>query len=337
MRGIYITEPRNVTVKELDEPNYKACHAIIEVKSVGICGSDVSTFAGTNQNANYPMVMGHEIAGIVLEVDKNDSGIQNGDRVALEPYFYCGICYPCGLGNYNNCENMNVLGVRMDGGMCERISHPTSYLHKIPEDLSWENAAMIEPLSIAMHALNRTNVLPAEHVLILGAGPIGILCALACKAIGAVPILTDIVQERLERAQLAGIKNVINTSMDDASEIISGLTQGRMANVAIDCSGSESAINMSFELVANSGRIGLVGWAKGMIQMNQPRILRKELTVLGMRNSKNAFPKCIEMLKSGDVDMSSIISVRNSFEDLILGFQDLLDNPDKYIKILGVF
>ncbi|RGY97489.1 zinc-binding alcohol dehydrogenase family protein [Clostridium sp. AM58-1XD] len=337
MKGIYIEEPGKIEIKEIEEPQAKAGEALIEIKSVGICGSDVTALKGANPTMTYPRIMGHEAAGVIKEIGENAKGLKAGDKVALEPYFYCGECYACRKGIFNNCENLNVLGVRMEGAMAERVSHPVKYLHKLPDDMTWEEAAAVEPLSISLHGVHRTNVRGGEFVAIFGAGTIGLLAALCCKAYGAKPILMDVMDERLAFARKQGVEYTINPAKEDAIEAIRNLTGGDMAPVVLECSGSQKAINDAMEVVSNSGRIGLVGWAKGVIDFNQPRVLRKELNIFGSRCSYNEFPECIDMIYNKRVDVMPLIDVRNSIEDTMQGFKDLMAAPEKYLKIVGVF
>jgi 2-desacetyl-2-hydroxyethyl bacteriochlorophyllide A dehydrogenase len=336
MKGICITKPGEIELKELAVPAISDGNAIIKVKSLGICGSDVNAYKGGNPTMIFPRVMGHELAGEVIEIGENTKGIKAGDHVSLEPYFYCGECYACRKGIFNNCENLNVLGVRMEGGMVEVISHPIKYLHKLPADMTWENAAMIEPLSISLHGVHRTKVTGGEFVAVIGAGPIGMLAALVCNAYGAKPIIIDVVDERLEFAKKQGIKYTINPMKQDSIEVVKELSGGDMAPVVLECSGSQSGINNALELASNSGRIGLVGWAKGKIEFNQPRVLRKELNIMGSRCSYNEFPECIDMIYNKRVNVMPLVTVRHSLEETMQGFKDLATEPEKYMKIVGV-
>jgi 2-desacetyl-2-hydroxyethyl bacteriochlorophyllide A dehydrogenase len=337
MRAIYIEKPGNIMIREFAIPECGQDNALIRVKSVGICGSDITAYKGINPTMTYPRIMGHEVAGEIVDIGTNSFDFHTGDRVSLEPYFYCGRCYPCRKGLFNNCEHMNVLGVRMDGGMAEYVVHPVKYLHHLPNQMSWEQAAMIEPLSISLHAFHRSSIYGGEFVAIIGAGTIGLLAALICKAYGAKPILMDIINTRLDFAKKAGIEHVINTTTQDFLDFIVDITNGEMCPVVLECSGAQDGINNTLEIVSNSGRICLVGWAKGMIQFNQPRILRKELNIFGSRNSYNEFPECITLINSKQVNVIDLIDLRYSLEEILQGFKDLAEMPGKYLKIVGMF
>lgn len=336
MKAIHIATPGKIEIRDIPEPTLSPGNALIQVRAMGICGSDLTAYAGTNPTIEYPLVMGHELAGTIVRVEDNSVGLKAGDHVVVEPYFHCGKCYPCRLGLFNNCENMNVLGVRMDGGMAERISHPLRYLYRIPNDLSWEKAAMVEPLSIAVHSLRRARAERGETVVISGAGTIGLLAALTAKAKGCTPILLDVLASRLEFARKMGVEKTLNPLTDDSVARVREWTGGDMAPVVLECSGSEMAINNALELAANAGRICLVGWAKGKISWNQPRLIRKELNIFGSRNSLAAFPECIELIHSGAVDVAPMITLRHSLEELMQGFDTLRAEPEKYLKMIAV-
>lgn len=336
MRGIFISEPLKIELRELEEPRLTPGNAIIAVKSVGICGSDVTAYKGINPTMILPRLMGHELAGEILQIGENAQGLVPCDHVVLEPYFYCGHCYPCRKGLFNNCVDMNVLGVRMEGGMVEVISHPVSYLHKLPDSIPWEEAAVVEPLSIAVHATHRVALRGGEFAAISGAGTIGLLAALVCKAYGAKPILMDVLTSRLNFAKEMGIEYVIDLAKEDSIERVEKWTNGEMAPVVLECSGAQAAINNALELAANSGRICLVGWAKGAIEFNQPRLLRKELNLFGSRNSLNAFPECIDLIARKAVDVRPLLTIRHTLDEVMQGFIDLAQEPEKYLKIIGL-
>lgn len=335
MKAIRLSGPGEIELADVEMPALRQGNAVIKVMAAGICGSDISAYKGTNPTIEYPLIMGHELAGIIMEATENEAGLKKGDHVVLEPYFYCGSCYACRNGMYNNCVSMNVLGVRMDGGMKEYISHPVAYLHKLPEDMPWELAAMIEPLSIAVHANHRAKVRENEYVAVFGAGTIGLLAALVAKSYGAMPILMDIVQERLEFAQAMGIQHVVNVR-DNVEAKINELTKGDRCPVVLECSGSEQAVNMALEVASNSGRIAYVGLAKAPITFNQPRVTRKELNFYGCRNSCNAFPECIELLSKDRIDVTPMVTLRHGLGELMQGFDDLIKAPEKYLKIIAL-
>ncbi len=214
MKAINLSEPWKIAVKELEKPVPKEGEALIRVISAGICGSDIGAFRGTNNLVSYPRIIGHELAGIIEQVpEDNPKGFKVGDKVIVDPYLYCGHCYPCSIGRTNCCTSLHVLGVHVDGGMAEYFCHPADMLVKMPEDMTWTDAAMAEPLTISLHGIHRGGLKAGEYCVIIGAGPIGLLAGMIAQAYGAHAIMLDLVQERLDFAKGLGIEYVINLPM----------------------------------------------------------------------------------------------------------------------------
>ena len=201
MQAILINAPKDISMKEVRKPKRKENEVLIKVRGMGICGSDIAAYKGINPLVTYPRIIGHEIAGEVLEAPEGETEIMPGDRVVIEPCVYCGKCYPCMNKKTNCCENLTVRGVHIDGGMSEFCFHPRHLVHKVPDTVSWKHLAMVEPLTISIHAVKRARLAKGEHLVVTGAGPIGLLAALYALVIGAVPILVDPIDERLAFAR----------------------------------------------------------------------------------------------------------------------------------------
>ena len=236
MKAILINAPKDISIKEVSDPERKENEVLIKVRGMGICGSDIAAFKGINPLVTYPRIIGHEIAGDVLEAPRGETKIMPGDRVVIEPCVYCGKCYPCMNQRTNCCENLAVRGVHIDGGMSEFCFHPHHLIHKVPANVSWKHLAMVEPLTISIHAVKRARLAKGEHVVVTGSGPIGLLAALYALVIGAVPIIVDPIDERLALARLLGIPHGINPLKESAVERIKEITGGRMAEAVIEAS-----------------------------------------------------------------------------------------------------
>jgi L-gulonate 5-dehydrogenase len=336
MRSIYLKTPGEIGIKEALEPIRKQNEALIKVKSIGICGSDVGAYRGTNPLVSYPRIIGHEIAGEVVEIEKNSNDIKVGDRVIIDPYIYCGNCYPCSLGRTNCCEDLKVLGVHIDGGMTELFAHPSELLHKIPDNIPWEQVPVAEPLTIALHAIHRLNVKEGEHVAIIGAGPIGLLAALVALAYNATPILIDIVDERLKFANGLGIKHTVNPIKGDAVKIIKEITNARMAEAVIEASGSNIAIRNSIDYVAYAGRVAFTGWPKEDTMLPTGLFTKKEIDIRGSRTSAGEFEEALKLISEGTIDVTPIISKVVSLKDIPDAVKDLSEYPERYLKINAV-
>ena len=205
MRTLSIFEPGKLVMEDLPRPVLTEGNAIVKMEMCGICGSDVTAFSGKNPTMRYPIHgMGHEGVGVVVEVGENDQGLKVGDRVALEPYVPDFTCHMCKVGRFNNCANLHVCGVHKDGMMTEYFSHPIRLCYKLPDELDFLRAALVEPLTIGLHGATRARVTAGDKVVVFGAGTIGLMAAFACLSYGAEPFLVDVVQERLDFARVSG-------------------------------------------------------------------------------------------------------------------------------------
>lgn len=334
MRAVKFPEPWKVECIDIPEPVAKEGEALIKVRSAGICGSDIGAFRGTNPLVSYPRVIGHEVAGEILSIPAdNPRGLKVGDHVIVDPYLYCGECYPCSIGRTNCCTSLHVLGVHVEGGMCETFAHPADMLWKLPDDMPWDIAPMAEPLTIALHGIHRGGLKAGEHVAIIGAGPIGLLAAMSAIAYGAEPILIDLVDERLERAKELGVKYVINSGKEDLVAKVAEYTDGRMAELVMECSGANPAVRSTLDIVANAGRITLTGWPKKETPLPTDAITRKEVDIRGARTSAREFEEAIELIHSGKVNVRALLTKVVSIADAPAAIMDIEKNPGNYMKV----
>ncbi|KYZ75984.1 alcohol dehydrogenase [Anaerosporomusa subterranea] len=337
MKAICLQSPGDIRVAQIPDPEQKQDRIIIKAKSVGICGSDIGAYRGVNPLVSYPRIIGHEIAGEVVGIPADEKTFSVGDRVILEPYVYCGHCYPCSIGHTNCCENLTVLGVHIDGGMSEYFSHPRQLIHKVPDNIPWAHVPMAEPLGISMHAVNRPQLQQGEHVVITGSGPIGLLAAQMALTMGAIPIMVDLVEERLAFARSLGVEHTVNLAAVDAVEAIKQITGGRMAEVVVEASGSEKAIRSAIDYVSYAGRISLVGWPKNEVALPTALFTKKELTIVGSRNAVGTFPACLQLIADKKVNVEPIITKVVSFDEIPAAVKELSEHPEKYLKVIGMF
>ena len=253
MKSVCLKSPGDILLIDIPSQRRGQDEVLIKVRSAGICGSDIGAYKGVNPLVSYPRIIGHEIAGEVVEVDDDEKTFKVGDRVILEPYVYCGQCYPCSIGHTNCCENLTVRGVHIEGGMAEYVSHPRHLLHKVPDSIPWHLVPMAEPLVIGMHAVKQGETKAGQHVVITGAGQIGLLAAQYALTLGAIPIVVDPVDERLALARSLGVVHTLNPVSGDAVAGILSITQGRMAEVVIECSGAAPAIRGAVDYVSYAG------------------------------------------------------------------------------------
>ncbi len=333
MKAVNLEAPYTIGLKDIPEPKRKAGEALLKIKSAGICGSDIGAYRGTNTLVSYPRIIGHELAGEIVEIDDNPRGLKTGDKVIVDPYLYCGTCYPCSIGRTNCCENLKVLGVHVDGGMAEYITHPATMLVKVPDSLPWELIPMAEPLTIALHAIHRTKLTAGEHVAINGAGAIGLLIAQGALAYGAIPILIDMVEERLDFARSLGVQHTIQLNKQDLLSTLKTITNGRMAEVVVEASGANSAIRNTLDMVSFAGRIALTGWPKNQTELPTDIITRKEIDIRGSRTSVGEFEEALNLMVTSRVDARKILSKVVSLLEIPDMVREQSEFPGKYLKI----
>ena len=337
MKSVCLKQPGEISLVDIPRTERSEGEILIKVRSAGICGSDIGAYKGVNPLVSYPRIIGHEIAGEVVEVPDDEVGLMPGDRVILEPYVYCGHCYPCSIGHTNCCENLTVRGVHIEGGMAEYVSHPRHLLHKVPDSIPWNLVPMAEPLVISMHAVRQSETKAGEHVVIFGAGQIGLLAAQYALTLGAIPIIVDPVDERLALARSLGITHTINPVSSDALEAIKAITKGRMAEVVIEASGAAPAIRNAIDYVSYAGRISLVGWPKNDIALPTALITKKDLTIRGSRNSVGQFPESLRLIAEGKINVAALLTKSVSIDDTPATVVDIAEHPERYLKVTCLF
>lgn len=335
MKAINLEKPGEVSCVELDKPVPGKGEALIRIVTAGICGSDIGAYRGKNTLVSYPRIIGHELAGIVEEIpEDNAKGLKVGDKVIVDPYLYCGSCYPCSIGRTNCCNDLKVLGVHIDGGMAEYYCHPADMLVKMPEDMDWVDAAMAEPLTISLHGVHRGGLKAGEYCAIIGAGPIGLLAGMVAQAYGAHAILLDLVQERLEFAKELGIEYVINSGKEDAVQSVKEITGGVMAQQVMECSGANAAIRMSLDLVSHAGRVTLTGWPPHETPIPTDIITRKEIDIRGARTSAGEFEEAIDLIYNKKVDTRKLLTKTVTLDEAAQAVRDIEQNPADYMKVV---
>lgn len=334
MKNIVLDEPGRFLLKETDSVGQPmANEAVVRVRRVGICGTDLHAFKGEQPFFNYPRVLGHEIGVEVVAVGANHDGLRIGDRCAVEPYLNCGTCIACRKGKTNCCERLQVLGVHTDGGLCELLTVPMNKLHK-SAILSLDQLALVEPLCIGAHAVARAQIEAGEKVLVVGAGPIGLAVIQAAELSGAQVFVTDINEERLHFAQTHfSVAGAIQTT-DRIVEQIKEINDGDLPTLVFDATGNQQAMNASFQLPANGGRLVFVGLIQGSLTIYDPEAHRRELTVLFSRNATGTdFKHVIRLLEEGAIHIDPWITHRVAFGEEVIGqFPLWLSPQSKFIK-----
>ncbi len=332
MKYIVCEKPGEFFLKEKAEPVRNIGEAILRVKKVGICGTDLHAYAGNQAFFTYPRILGHELATEVVEVEDNPQGIKPGDNVVVMPYVSCKECIACRNGKTNCCTNLKVLGVHTDGGMQERISVPVDLL--IPaQQLNDDQMAIVEPLAIGAHAIRRANLKPGETIVVVGCGPIGIGIMKLAQIAGAKVIAIDMNQQRLDYAKNdIGVDYVV-LGGQDAVEKVSEITGGDLATAVFDATGHKGALESGPDYMSHGGRYILVGLSKGELVFTHPKIHAKETTIICSRNATlEDFEHVISILKQGKFPIDSFITHNVAFTDMISNFDAWLDPANGVIK-----
>ena len=340
MKAVQITEKKKIEIIDVPEPGLKSNCALIEIKAMGIYGSDIHAFTGKSKNVVYPDRIGHEAAGIVLKIAegaKNPNNIKVGDMVVINPYISCGNCYPCSTGKTNCCSKLKCIGVQSPGAMCEKFVHPLELLIKVPESIDLETCAIIEPAVIALHALNNLKMKPGEHVVITRGGCIGMLISILANAKGGIPILIDAHKDRLDLAKKFGVKHLINSKEVNPAEEIKKITNGRMAECVCEVAGKPEEVRNTLNYVATTGRIALTGWVFEDVPFPTGLLTYKELTVMGSRTGRHEeFIEVLNLITEGKVNIKQIISKRVTFEKIPEAIQDFEVHPGENLKVIAL-
>lgn len=312
-------------------------HTILKIKRIGICGTDLHAFGGSQPYFNYPRVLGHELAAEVVATS-HPAIFTPGSAVAVMPYLNCGECLSCRSGKTNCCAQMQVFGVHIDGGMATYLQVPTRLLVKA-EGLNLDELALLEPLAIAAHGIRRATVQSAEFVLVIGAGPIGLAAMEFARIAGARVIAMDLDSERLSfcREQMQVAETILATD-SNVMERLQEITDGNMPEVVIDATGNLSAINGAFSYLAHGGRFVLIGLQKGEISFSQPEFHKREATLMSSRNATKAdFDQVVSAIHTGVIKPLKYISHRVDFNNLATEFPKWLEPHQGLIKAMVTF
>jgi 2-desacetyl-2-hydroxyethyl bacteriochlorophyllide A dehydrogenase len=334
MQVLVCEEPGKLGYMEKDIPATRAGYALLRIRRIGICGTDLHAFEGTQPFFSYPRILGHELSGDL--VDPNGAvGFIKDEAVTFIPYFSCGKCIACRSGKPNCCVKMEVCGVHADGGMAEYLLVPNGALVH-GQGLTYDELALVEPLAIGAHGVGRAGVRPGEHVLVIGAGPIGLGTMEFAKIARGKVIAMDMNQDRLDfcRNQLK-IDQIINAAENNVMDKLLEITNGDMPEVVIDATGNWRAIDTAFQYMAHGGRYVLVGLQKGEISFSHPEFHKREATLMSSRNAtRTDFEHVIASMKSGLVDPASYITHNVAFEDVKNSFESWIDPANGVIKAM---
>lgn len=337
MKTLVCTTPGKLEYVEQKEPEIKPGHSIIKIKRVGICGTDLHAFSGTQPYFKYPRVFGHELSGELINVEDIE-GFTVGEAVTFIPYFNCGQCIACMNGKPNCCTRLEVCGVHIDGGMTEYLSVP-SYSLVHGNDLPYDKLAMIEPFAIGAHGVQRANIKSGEFVLIVGAGPIGLGTMAFAKIAGAKVIAIDVNAWRLKFCkEKLGVEHIIDASVQDVFDQLNMITDNAFPTVVMDATGNINAINKGLEWLAHGGRYILIGLQKENFTFSHPEFHKREATLMSSRNAtRKDFENVFDAIKDGKLDPETFITHRVKFDEADSIFTGWMQSKDRMIKAMVSF
>ncbi|MFD2616622.1 zinc-dependent alcohol dehydrogenase [Terrilactibacillus laevilacticus] len=332
--GLY-KSPKHVEMGQLPIPTIKKDEVLVKVSFAGICGTDMMIYFGRHPRAKAPLAMGHEFSGIIekvhpLSVDE----FSVGDRVVIEPTLSCGSCDACRSGQFHVCNLLQLIGIDHHGGFAEYVSVPTHRLHKIPSNVTEEHAAVVEPVAVAIHTVKRSSLQLGDTVLILGAGPIGLLIGLAAQNAGAGEIIiSDVSPFRLEKAKELGF-HVVDSQTDDVVQVALSLTNGKGADVVFEVAGHQATIDQMLPAIKFQGKATVVSVFKNKPQVDLAAMHFRELSLTTTRcYTHDDFRTALRLMEDGRIDVAPIISHILPIEEIKKGFE-LMEYPDESLKIL---
>ncbi len=322
MQAISFAAPKKVNSVDIPAPKVGPEDVLVDIHYVGLCGSDLSAYRGLMPLLTYPRIPGHELGVEVVAVGQGVTGVVPGDRCSIEPYMNCGVCYACRQGRGNCCKNLKVLGVHTDGGLRLRFTVPAHKLHK-SDKLSLDQLALVETLAIGCHAVNRGHPQRGEHVLVVGAGPIGLSVIEFAKLTGAQITVLDMNERRLGHVRdVMGVGNTV-VFKGDGSEIaaMERITEGDMPTVVFEATGNVKSMCNAFNYIGHTGRMVYVGIITTEISFADPLFHAREMTLYASRNALPAdFARIIGLIEQGRIDTAPWITHRSSFGRIIADF-----------------
>lgn len=340
MKALMLTEYLKLEVTEVPEPKIQPNEVLVRVQACGICGSDIHGYDGSTGRRIPPLIMGHEAAGIVEAVGSAVSRFQAGDRVTFDSMVSCGTCHFCRSGHANLCDRRQVLGVscgeyRRHGAFAELIAVPEHIVFALPDTMGFEQAALVEAVSVAVHAVARTPVQLGASAVVVGTGMIGSLVVQALKAAGAGQVIAiDLDDNKLRLAKQLGASHTIRADLEDPVAVVKSLTEGRGADLAMEVVGATPTVKTAIESVRKGGSVCLVGNLSPKIELPLQSVVTREISLLGTCGCNGEYPACLELMGQGRIDVRPLISQKVSLEETPDWFERLHRGEPGLMKVI---
>ncbi len=340
MKALLLEEYKQLKVADLPEPEVAEDEVLIRVQACGICGSDIHGWDGSSGRRKPPLIMGHEAAGAVERLGSAVEGVDEGARVTFNPMLSCGKCEYCRRDESNLCNDRKVLGVscdefRRDGAFAEFVSVPARNLYVVPDDVTFDHAAMTEPTTVAMHAVRRTPIQGGETAVVVGTGMIGLLTVQALKVAGCERVVAiDLAEEKLELAKTLGADLALNPKSDNVTDAVNDLTGGNGADIAMEVVGATPTVKTSVDVVRRGGHITFVGNLAPTVELPMQAVVTRELTIYGSCASNTEFPDSLRLLAEGKIKVEPFITARASLEETPGWFDRLYSGEEGLMKVI---
>lgn len=336
MKQAILTGPETIEFSEIEKPVIQDHEILMKVKNIGICGSDIHAYYGKHPFMSFPIRLGHEMAGEVIEVGKNVEGIEIGELVTVMPQTFCHECEPCKSGRYNICDTLEVIGCQTPGAACEYFNVDAALVKKIPEGMTAEIAATVEPAAVGVHAVRRCGSVAGMNVVVMGAGTIGNVTAQAAMAEGAKSVLiTDLSESRLQLAKDCGIPHAINTGKHSMQEAVEMAFGGEGADIFFECVGIGATVNQAIECSKKGHDIVVVGVFGSTPQINLAWVQDREFRIVGsLMYVDKDFQDTIDYMAAGKIKMEPLVSKVFKFDDYANAYKYIEENRDTSLKVL---
>lgn len=332
MKALVLREPGEARIETIPDAKAGPDEALLRVRRVGLCGTDLSSWRGKNPLVSYPRIPGHEIAATIVELPSDAQGLHVGMDVTLSPYKSCGACAACANGRPNACLNNQTLGVQREGGMAEYLAYPVEKLYSAKLNLT--ELCLVEPLTVGFHAVARGRVTEKDTVAVFGCGGVGLGAVAGAAHRGARTIGIDVEHEKLEIARRAGAQQVIHSRRQNAAEVLRELTGGHGPNVVIEAIGLPETFRAAVDLVASTGRVVYIGYAKEPVCYETRFFVQKEVDIMGSRNAQpENFREVIAMLEAHQFPVESTVTTVAPLEEAPALLRAWSDNPGQFSKI----
>lgn len=331
-----MVQPKEIVFHNVEKPTPQKGQVLIRMMRLGICGSDIHVYHGTHPFTSYPITQGHEVSGVIEAVGPEVTELRPGQKVTVQPQVVCGECYPCRHGKYNLCEKLKVMGFQTTGMASEYFAVDAKKVLPLPENVDFDEGAMLEPLAVAVHAVRRFGEIKGADVAVLGAGPIGNLVAQVAKGMGARRVMvTDVSDYRLELAKKCGADSVVNTCHEEFGDAMERVFGPDKADVIYDCAANDTTMGQAIRCARKGSTIILVGVYAGMAHVDLAVLNDHELDLnTTMMYRQDDFETAIELVNEKKVQLRLLMSKHFAFKDFLAAYQYIDENREKTMKVL---